>query len=121
MTFDENGKLLTGGDAAAAALMLEGLGADAIGCNCGLGPAQMLRLLPQLKKYTGLPLVFNPNAGLPVERDGKTCFDVGPEEFAGLMQELIQQESKAVLAVCHGDTLSLTWDRILTLEGGALH
>lgn len=103
MTFDENGKLLTGGDAAAAALMLEGLGADAIGCNCGLGPAQMLRLLPQLKKYTGLPLVFNPNAGLPVERDGKTCFDVGPEEFAGLMQELIQQ-GVSIAGGCCGTT-----------------
>lgn len=91
MTFDENGKLLTGGDAAAAALMLEGLGADAIGCNCGLGPAQMLRIMPQLLRYTELPLVFNPNAGLPIEREGKTCFDVGPEEFADLMYELVCQ------------------------------
>lgn len=103
MTFDENGKLLTGGDAAAAALMLEGLGADAIGCNCGLGPAQMLKIMPQLMRYTSLPLVFNPNAGLPVERDGKTCFDVGPEEFAELMHELIRQ-GVSIAGGCCGTT-----------------
>lgn len=103
MTFDENGKLLTGGDAAAAALMLEGLGADAIGCNCGLGPAQMLKIMPQLLRYTELPLVFNPNAGLPAERDGKTCFDVGPEEFAALMSELISQ-GVSVAGGCCGTT-----------------
>lgn len=103
MTFDANGKLLTGGDAAAAALMLEGLGADAIGCNCGLGPAQMLKILPKLRSYTSLPLVFNPNAGLPVERDGKTCFDVGPEEFASLMYELVSQGA-SIAGGCCGTT-----------------
>ncbi len=103
MTFDENGKLLTGGDAAAAALMLEGLGADAIGCNCGLGPAQMLRIMPQLLRYTELPLVFNPNAGLPIEREGKTCFDVGPEEFADLMYELVCQ-GVSIAGGCCGTT-----------------
>lgn len=103
MTFDESGKLLTGGDVAAAAVMLEGLGADAIGCNCGLGPVQMGRLLPQLLKYTKLPLVLNPNAGLPVERDGKTCFDVEPEEFAELMEELIRQ-GLSIAGGCCGTT-----------------
>lgn len=103
MTFDESGKLLTGGDVAAAAVMLEGLGADAIGCNCGLGPVQMGRLLPQLLKYTKLPLVLNPNAGLPVERDGKTCFDVVPEEFAELMEELIRQ-GLSIAGGCCGTT-----------------
>lgn len=103
MTFDENGKLLTGGDVAAAALMLEGLGADAIGCNCGLGPVQMGKLLPQLLKYTSLPLVLNPNAGLPVERNGKTCFDVQPEEFSELMEQLIKQ-GISIAGGCCGTT-----------------
>lgn len=103
MTFDESGKLLTGGDAAAAALMLEGLGADAIGCNCGLGPVQMGKLLPQLLQYTSLPLVMNPNAGLPIEREGKTCFDVIPEQFAQLMEELIKQ-GLSVAGGCCGTT-----------------
>ena len=65
MTLDEGGKLLTGGDITAAAVMLEGLGANAIGFNCGLGPAQMQKLLPQLLAATPLPAVLNPNAGCP--------------------------------------------------------
>lgn len=65
MTFDGDGKLLTGGDIGVAAAVLEGLGADAIGLNCGLGPQQMAALVPKLREFTGLPLVVNPNAGLP--------------------------------------------------------
>ena len=103
MTFDIDGKLLTGGDVAAAALMVEGLGADAVGFNCGLGPAQMQKLLPQLLSFTSLPVVLNPNAGLPVEREGKTCFDVGPEEFANLMYDLIG-EGVSVAGGCCGTT-----------------
>lgn len=88
MTLDEDGKLLTGGDITAAAIMLEGLGADAIGFNCGLGPAQMQKLLPQLLAATPLPAVLNPNAGLPKEVDGQTVFDVSADEFAALMYDM---------------------------------
>lgn len=103
MTFDQNGKLLTGGDLTVAAAVLEGLGADAIGLNCGLGPEQMASLLPKLRESTGLPIVVNPNAGLPVERDGKTCFDVGPQEFAGWMGE-IAREGAWIVGGCCGTT-----------------
>ena len=71
MTFDEDGKLLTGATVEAAALMCEGLGVDAIGFNCGLGPVQVGKLFPQMLEATSLPLIINPNAGLPVQRDGK--------------------------------------------------
>ena len=103
MTFDQDGKLLTGGDLTVAAAVLEGLGADAIGLNCGLGPEQMASLLPKLRESTGLPIVVNPNAGLPVERDGKTCFDVGPQEFAGWMGE-IAREGAWIVGGCCGTT-----------------
>ena len=103
MTFDQDGKLLTGGDLTVAAAVLEGLGADAIGLNCGLGPKQMASLLPRLRESTGLPIVVNPNAGLPVERDGKTCFDVGPQEFAGWMGE-IAREGAWIVGGCCGTT-----------------
>ena len=103
MTFDQDGKLLTGGDLAVAAAVLEGLGVDAIGLNCGLGPEQMASLLPKLREYTGLPLVVNPNAGLPVERDGRTCYDVDPKEFAGWMGE-IAREGAWVIGGCCGTT-----------------
>ncbi|MCI9543943.1 MAG: dihydropteroate synthase [Acutalibacter muris] len=88
-TFDESGKLLTGGDIKAVAAVLEGLGADAIGMNCGLGPKQMLALIKELRSLTSLPLVVNPNAGLPRERNGHTFFDVGPEEFSSCMKEIV--------------------------------
>lgn len=88
MTFDADGKLLTGGDIQTMAAVLEGLGADAIGMNCGLGPKQMLALIQQLRAGTSLPLIVNPNAGLPKEQDGNTYYDVGPEEFAGFMVEI---------------------------------
>ena len=100
MTFDEDGKLLTGATVEAAALMCEGLGVDAIGFNCGLGPVQVGKLVPQMLKAVSLPLIINPNAGLPVQRDGKTCFDVGPEEYAELMYELAQQGASIVGGCC---------------------
>lgn len=104
MTLDEDGKLLTGGDITAAAIMLEGLGADAIGFNCGLGPAQMQKLLPQLLAATPLPAVLNPNAGLPKEVDGKTVFDVDADEFAVLMYEMAQNGALSIMGGCCGTT-----------------
>ncbi len=84
----------------AAALMCEGLGVDAIGFNCGLGPVQVAKLFPQMLAATSLPLIINPNAGLPVQRDGKTCFDVGPEEYAELMYELAGKGASIVGGCC---------------------
>ena len=104
MTLDEDGKLLTGGDITAAAIMLEGLGADAIGFNCGLGPAQMQKLMPQLLAATPLPAVLNPNAGLPKEVDGKTVFDVDADEFAALMYDMAKDGALAVMGGCCGTT-----------------
>ena len=104
MTLDEDGKLLTGGDITAAAIMLEGLGADAVGFNCGLGPAQMQKLLPQLLAATPLPAVLNPNAGLPKEVNGQTVFDVGADEFAALMYDMAKDGALAVMGGCCGTT-----------------
>lgn len=89
LIFDEKGKLLTGGTIAAATATLEGLGADAIGFNCGLGPEQVKELLPKMRDCCSVPLIVNPNAGLPRCVDGKTIFDVSPEVFAGSMAELV--------------------------------
>ena len=103
VTFDQDGKLLTGATVEAAALMCEGLGVDAMGFNCGLGPVQVAKLLPQMLAATSLPIIINPNAGLPVEKDGKTCFEVGPEEYAELMYELAQQ-GPSIIGGCCGTT-----------------
>ncbi len=90
MIFDESGKLLTGGDIPAAVALLEGLQVDALGFNCGLGPKQMLSLLPTLAECTSLPIIVNPNAGLPRRENGQTVFDVHPEEFSELMEEIVK-------------------------------
>lgn len=103
MIFDENGKLLTGGDVASATAMLEGLGVDAIGFNCGLGPEQMLKLLPELTVCCSIPIAINPNAGLPVVVNGVTQFNVGPEEFARKVKLLIE-EGASVVGGCCGTT-----------------
>lgn len=100
MTFDEDGKLLTGGDIRTMAATLEGLGADVIGMNCGLGPEQMLKLVKELRACTTLPLAVNPNAGLPKEKDGKTYYDVGPEEFAEYMAQIVREGVWAVGGCC---------------------
>ena len=103
LTFDESGKLLTGADIPTAAAVVEGLGADVIGLNCGLGPKQMLQLLPQLRAACSLPIAVSPNAGLPVVIDGKTCFLVEPEEFAEDCRALLEGGA-AIVGGCCGTT-----------------
>ncbi len=87
MIFDEKGRLLTGADIKSAVTMLEGLGIDAIGFNCGLGPKQMLALVEEIRRWTELPIIVQPNAGLPESVNGKTVFNVSPEEFAMYMKK----------------------------------
>lgn len=87
---DEKGKLLTGGDLASTVALLEGLGVDALGLNCGYGPELMKKLLPQLMSCCSIPIIVNPNAGLPHSINGETVFDVKPEAFAAAMKEIAQ-------------------------------
>ena len=100
MIFDESGKLLTGGDVASVTAMLEGLGVDAVGFNCGLGPEQMKNLLPQLTACCSLPIVINANAGLPVVVNEQTVFHVAPEEFAQSVRTLVEMGASAVGGCC---------------------
>lgn len=103
MIFDEKGRLLTGSDVQSAAAMLEGLGVDVIGFNCGLGPKQMISLLKELRQHTSLPIIVMPNAGLPESVDGKTVYNVSPEEFAEDMYE-IAKIGVSYLGGCCGTT-----------------
>lgn len=103
MTFDEKGKLLTGGDIEAAAVLLESLHADAIGFNCGLGPNQMKQFLPRLQRCTSLPILIQPNAGLPKVINGETLYDVTPDQFAAAMREMAQ-DGAWILGGCCGTT-----------------
>lgn len=103
MIFDEKGKLLTGGDVPSVVSMLEGLRVDALGMNCGLGPKQMLPILREVMKYTSLPVIVKPNAGLPKQKDGVTYYDVKPEAFAQTMKEIVDMGA-CVIGGCCGTT-----------------
>lgn len=103
MIFDEKGRLLTGADVKTACAVVEGLGADAIGFNCGLGPKQILPLVEELEKYSSTPIIVMPNAGLPESVNGEIVFNVDSEEFAQYMQE-IAKLGVSYLGGCCGTT-----------------
>ena len=100
VALDEKGKMLTGGDAECVAAVLDGLGADAIGLNCGLGPDLMREHVARMARVTSRPLVVKPNAGLPQLEEGRTVFKVGPEEFARDVAELVEAGARVVGGCC---------------------
>ena len=102
-TYDESGKLMTGASPAAMVAMLEGLRVDALGINCGLGPDKMVGVVDELLKYATVPVIVQPNAGLPIFRDGRTEYDVTPDDFAKAMAD-ISSMGATILGGCCGTT-----------------
>lgn len=88
MSFDENGRTFTGCTVESMARTLEGLGADAIGVNCSLGPDQLGDVIRRLCRSTRLPVIAKPNAGLPDPVDGH--YDLSPEDFAASVLRLTE-------------------------------
>ena len=114
VTFDEKGKLLTGGSVDSTVALLEGLRVDALGVNCGLGPEQMIPIVKRLTEVCSVPVIVNPNAGLPRTEGGRTVYNVGPEEFAGWMEKIAEMGVQAVGGCC-GTTpehIRLTAERV---------
>lgn len=103
MIFDEKARLLTGADVRTACAVVEGLGADAIGFNCGLGPKQMIPLVEELEKHASIPILVMPNAGLPESLNGETIFNVDPDEFASYMTQIAKM-GVSYLGGCCGTT-----------------
>ncbi len=104
LTFEENGRTLFGTDAKTAAIVLDKLGAAAIGVNCSTGPAKMADIIEVMAEVTDLPLIAKPNAGLPqVDKEGKTIYPMMPEEFAQEMGLLIDKGA-VILGGCCGTT-----------------
>ena len=101
--YDESHKLLTGADPCTVVAVAEGLGVDCIGVNCSLGPDQMMEIVDELVKYASVPVAVNPNAGLPRTENGRTVFDVTPEDFAGSMVKIASKGAR-VLGGCCGTT-----------------
>ena len=98
--YGEDGKLMTGATPAAMVAMLEGMGADAIGANCSLGPRQLRGVAEELLRVASVPVILKPNAGLPRAVDGKTVFDVAPEEFADEVADLVRAGVRVVGGCC---------------------
>ena len=98
--YSEDGKLMTGADPSAMVAMLEGMGADAIGVNCSLGPKALSGIVGEYLKYASIPVILKPNAGLPKSVDGKTVFDVLPPEFAEDVTELIKKGVRIAGGCC---------------------
>ncbi len=98
--FDVNGKTLTGADVRSVVTMLEGLGADAIGINCGLGPDHMMPLLEKMYSYASVPLIVKPNAGMPRIDGRETVYDVGPEAFAESVSRMAASGARIAGGCC---------------------
>ncbi len=98
--YGADGKLMTGADAAAMVSLLEGLGADAIGVNCSLGPKALAPVVKEYLRLSSLPVIMKPNAGLPHVEDGKTVYDVSPADFAREIASLVQDGVRAVGGCC---------------------
>ena len=117
VTFDGKGKLLTGGSVDSTVALLEGLRVDALGVNCGLGPDQMVPIVKRLTEVCSVPIIVNPNAGLPRTEGGRTVYNVQPEEFSLRMEEIAAM-GVHVVGGCCGTTpehIRLTAERVKRL------
>jgi len=103
LTFEENGRLLSGATPEAAVAILEGLGVQAVGVNCGAGPARAMQVLPGIAAAAHVPIIANPNAGLPRVEGGRTFFDLSPEDFAAQAGQLLHMGA-CILGGCCGTT-----------------
>ena len=98
--YGSDGKLMTGASPAAMVAMLEGMGADAVGANCSLGPDQLVGVMEEYLEYASVPVLIKPNAGLPKVEDGKTVYDVFPPEFAESIKKLVEKGVRIVGGCC---------------------
>ena len=101
--YDEKQKLMTGGTPESMISLLEGLGVDALGINCSLGPDLMKPIISKILKYSSIPVIVNPNAGLPTVKDGKTIFEINPNDFANSMKDIAKMGA-SILGGCCGTT-----------------
>lgn len=102
-TYGADGKLMTGASPAAMVAMLEGMGADAVGVNCSLGPKALIPVIEEYLRTASVPVLCKPNAGMPRPQDGKTVFDIGPEEFSLDMTDMISRGVRIAGGCCGTD------------------
>ena len=98
--YGEDSKLMTGASPAAMIAMLEGLGADAIGVNCSLGPKALSNVISEYLKYASVPIIFKPNAGLPKFENGTTLYDLSANDFAVEVAQAVREGVRIVGGCC---------------------
>lgn len=103
LSFNEDGRTLYGTDPATAMVVMESMGADAVGVNCSTGPDKMLEVIEKMKAYANVPIIAKPNAGLPQLIDGETVFDMDADTFAEKMMLLVN-EGVGIVGGCCGTT-----------------
>jgi 5-methyltetrahydrofolate--homocysteine methyltransferase len=100
MTFNDNLRTLYGTDPATAIVVLQSLGADAVGVNCSTGPDKMYQVVEIMKEYATVPIIAKPNAGLPRLVNGETVFDMEPTEFSEETRKLVDAGASIVGGCC---------------------
>ncbi len=103
MTFEQNGHTLTGSDPTTFVNVVEGLGVDALGVNCSLGPQELKPIIDELLEVSSTPVMIQPNAGLPIFKDGETCYDMEPLIFAQMMSDYMEK-GVSIVGGCCGTT-----------------
>lgn len=103
MTFQSDGRTLTGSDPLTMVNIISNLGVDALGINCSLGPREIMPLVSRILSYSTLPVIVQPNAGLPAIVDGRTVYDIGPEDFGRCMADMAGMGA-VILGGCCGTT-----------------
>ncbi|HCL4445538.1 TPA: homocysteine S-methyltransferase family protein [Clostridium botulinum] len=100
MTFEKNKRTFTGCTPLSMVLTLEGLGVDALGVNCSLGPNELGDIVDEIIKYSSIPIMVQPNAGLPTVKEGKTIYNIKPKEFAAFQRNIVEKGVRIVGGCC---------------------
>jgi 5-methyltetrahydrofolate--homocysteine methyltransferase len=100
MTFEKNKRTFTGCTPLSMILTLEGLGVDALGVNCSLGPNELDDIVDEIIKYSSIPIMVQPNAGLPTIKEGKTIYNVKPKKFAAFQRSIVEKGVRIVGGCC---------------------
>lgn len=100
MTYNEDGRTLYGTNPETAVIVLQSLGADAIGVNCSTGPEQMIPIVERMMQYANIPILAKPNAGMPELIDGETVYAMTPEEFAEAGRKLVKAGASMIGGCC---------------------
>ncbi|HWT27031.1 MAG TPA: homocysteine S-methyltransferase family protein, partial [Mobilitalea sp.] len=114
LTYNENNRTFYGTDPKTAMIVLQSLGADAVGVNCSTGPDKMVGIISEMKKVAYIPIMAKPNAGIPKLIDGQTVFPLAAEDFAADMEKLVDAGA-GIIGGCCGSTprhIKLMVDRV---------